>query len=272
MWVQVPPSPPLTLKKIVSSTTQKLVDFIADTLKISKNKAKEIVDQKRVFVNNKPVWIASHILKPSDVIEIAPPKEKYGQYQIVYEDENFIVIDKGPGLIVTDSNNSLENILRSKYGPNIKAVHRIDKDTTGLVIFAKSMDIFNQMKEKWESVEKTYFCISLNEAGFKVKEISYPIGNKPALSTVILVSKNNGLSLFKVRTFTGRKHQIRIHLSKIGFPILGDYVYGPKRNNFRVSRQMLHAYKIHFSFQSKSLTLVSPLPEDMKRLIKEYGL
>ncbi|MCS7243230.1 MAG: RluA family pseudouridine synthase [Candidatus Calescibacterium sp.] len=258
--------------KFVANINSKLIDLVSQNLKISKNKAKDIIDQKRVFVNKRLIWIASYNLKPNDLVEIAPPKEKCKQYDIIYEDENFIAVSKGPGFIVNNSPDSLENILRKKFGNSIKAIHRIDKDTTGIVLFAKNSEVFYKMKEKWNTVEKTYYCISINEAKFKFKEIDYPIGNKKAISTVILISKNNGLSLFKIRTFTGRKHQIRIHLKLIGFPILGDYVYGPSKTNFMISRQMLHAYKIQFNYDNRNISLISPIPEDMQKIIKENGL
>ncbi|MCS6955900.1 MAG: RluA family pseudouridine synthase [Candidatus Calescibacterium sp.] len=258
--------------KFIVNINSKLVDLVSQNLKISKNKAKDIIDQKRVFVNKKVIWIASYNLEPNDLVEIAPPKEKCKQYDIIYEDENFIVVSKGPEFIVNNSTDSLENILRKKFGNSIKAIHRIDKDTTGLVLFAKNLEVFYKMKEKWNTVEKTYYCISLNEAKFKFKEIDYPIDNKKAISTVILISKNNGLSLFKIRTFTGRKHQIRIHLKLIGFPILGDYVYGPSKTNLIINRQMLHAYKIQFNYDNRNILLVSPISEDMQKIIKENGL
>ncbi len=271
MWVQIPPSPlnnPI-LYTLPTDKYIKLIDFISQKLNISKNKAKQIIDQKRVFVNQNLVWIASFSLKPNDIVQILP--EKNVRFGIIYEDENLLISSKSPNLIVNESPNSLENFLRKDY-PNIKAVHRIDKDTSGIVVFAKNNQTFEKLKSIWNSVEKTYYCISINEANFGFREIDLPIGGKKAFSTVILISKNKGLSLFKVRIFTGRRHQIRIHLNSIGFPILGDYVYGPKRQIIKVNRQMLHSYKIEFLFEGKRITVSDPLPEDMLAIINKYGL
>lgn len=259
---------------LISSTTCKLIDFLSESLGISKNKAKELIDQQRVFVNNKMIWISSFSLKPHDKIFILPPKNN--QFEILYEDQNFLIVSKGPNTIVDNHKNSLENLLKNKLNMNLKAVHRIDKDTTGIVIFAKNLEVFEKLKQNWNNVEKTYYCISIGQANFKYKEINLPIDNKKAISEVVLISKNNGLSLFKVRTLTGRKHQIRIHLKYLGFPILGDYVYGPKIQPLKVNRQMLHAYKIHFDFEGKKITVKAPLPDDMKKIIEtnrlnEYG-
>lgn len=243
----------------------KLIDFLSQKLNISKNKAKEIIDQKRVFVNNKMIWVSSFLLNPNDLVQILPPKET--EIQVLYEDENFLIVSKGPNLMVDNDKNSLENILQRKFKIYLKAIHRIDKDTTGVVLFAKSLKVFEEMKRKWNLVEKTYYCISINSAKFSVKEINIPVEGKSAISTVILISKNSKLSLFKVKAYTGRKHQIRIHLSSIGFPILGDYIYGPRVQPLKVSRQMLHAYKVDFPFEGKRIMVKSPIPEDMKQVI-----
>jgi len=250
----------------------KLIDFLASKLSLSKNKVKSIIDRKKVFVNDKIVWIASYTLKPNDKIFVLPENDQNKTFEIIFEDQNFIIVNKGCNLVVNESFDSLENKVRKMYGNDVMALHRIDKDTTGVVVFAKNMQVFEKMKKQWDKVEKTYYCISIGEANFWFKEIDYPVFNKTALSTVVLVSKNNGLSLFKVRTFTGRKHQIRIHLSKMGYPILGDYVYGRKINNIKVPRQMLHAYKIEFNFEGKKIFAVAQLPDDMKKIIKKYGL
>ncbi|MFN4219385.1 MAG: RluA family pseudouridine synthase [bacterium] len=248
-----------------AQSNSKLVDFISQKLNISKNKAKEIIDQKRVFVNNKMIWISSFLLNPNDLVQIFPPKEI--DFQVLYEDENFLVVSKGPNLTVDNDKNSLENILQKKFNSYLKAVHRIDKDTTGVVVFAKNLKVFEEMKKNWNFVEKTYYCISINPANFSVMEIDKPVKGKPAISTVILISKNSKLSLFKVKTYSGRKHQIRIHLNYIGFPILGDYLYGPKVQPLKVSRQMLHAYKIDFPFAGKRITVKSTIPNDMMEII-----
>lgn len=253
--------------KFQANSNIKLIDFISQKLNISKNKAKEIIDQKRVFVNNKMIWISSFLLNPSDMVQIFPSKEM--DFKILYEDENFLIVSKGPNLMVNNHKNSLENILQKRFNIYLQAVHRIDKDTTGIVIFAKSTQVFEEMKKNWGSVEKIYYCVAINPANFTIKEINIPIGGKRAISTVILISKNSKLSLFKVKTYSGRKHQIRIHLSSIGFPVLGDYLYGPKIQPLNVSRQMLHAYKIDFSFAGKRITVKSPIPKDMMDLINK---
>lgn len=256
---------------ILSDKESKLVEFISSKLNLSKKKAKEIIDQKRVFVNNKIVWISSYTIKPNDLITILSSKD--GSYEIIYQDDDFIVISKGPNIVVDQEKLSLENILKKDFqNQDIKAIHRIDKDTTGLVLFAKNIQVFEYMKKNWKNVQKIYYCISYNEANFDFREIDLPIDGKIACSTVVNISKKNGLSLFKVRIFTGRKHQIRIHLSKIGYPILGDYIYGPKKSNILVNRPMLHSYKIEFDYKGKTMSFVSPLPSDMKGIILKYRL
>ncbi|MEN3015039.1 MAG: RluA family pseudouridine synthase [bacterium] len=248
-----------------------LLSYLSEKLNISKKSAKKIIDQKRVFVNNKIVWIGSYLVDPAKDRIIVLPEIK-PNYEILYEDENFVIVSKSPNLVVDQHPNSLEAILKKQIGKHVKAVHRIDKDTSGVVVFAKVYKVFEEVKSIWNTVEKTYYCICLNEPRFKVKEINYPVDGKSAISIVSVISKSRGLCLMKVRIFTGRKHQIRIHLSLIGHPVLGDYVYGPKVMNIMVARQMLHAYKIEFSFRGKVVRAISELPEDMNQIIHEYGL
>lgn len=275
------------MKLITRENKIDLKSFIAKNFNISKSKAKNIIDGRQVFVNNKRAWIASYVLNKGDIVEIMDFNEKkeINEIKIIYEDDYVIAVDKPYGIITDKSNNSFENLIREKLkNESLRAVHRLDKDTSGVLLFAKNDLVFEKFKKLWQEkgVEKIYIAISLNEANFEKKEIKMPIEGKEAISYVEKIAVSDGLTLFKIKTFTGRKHQIRIHLAKNGYPILGDKIYGPnmiKDEKYKkISRQLLHTFKIIYKcpFKNKQVTLQSEIPEDfyifkrIKEIIKNY--
>lgn len=272
-------------KKFIADKNTQLKNFLAERLNISKNKAKELLDKKVVFVNNKRVWIANHELKNGDVVEIIKYENediniKFSKDKIIYVDDYIIAVNKPPFYISESKKNSIEDLLRKEFGSSIKAIHRLDFETSGVVLFAKNFKVFERFKKLWEDkkVKKLYVAIAHNKASFKKKVISFNIDNKPAKSTVYTLKTSQNFSLFKIDIKTGRKHQIRIHLSKIGHPVVGDKTYGYKKFEDpvikNVSRQMLHALSLEFfhPFLHKKLTLKAPLFEDFEILEKKLNL
>lgn len=268
------------MEKLLVKKEQKLVDFVSENLKISKKKAKSIIDEKNIFVNNKRVWIASHPLKKGDVIELYIPKqnEKWNiKNNIIYEDDFIIAVNKPPFIESERKEGSVENILRKfKNDKKILAIHRLDRETSGILLFAKNKNVFDKFKDLWrkKDVKKIYLAISHNEATFKKKVINEPVDKKYAKSFVYTKKVNNGFSLFEVEIFTGRKHQIRIHLAKIRYPIVGDKVYGLKNLTNplikNVKRQMLHASEISFfhPFLRKKVKIFAKPPSDFENFKK----
>lgn len=267
------------MKKLVVKTPKTLKEFVAENLKISKNRAKEIIDSKNVFVNNKRVWIASHQLKSGDVVEIVSIDDKHYEnesLEVIYEDEYIIAVNKPPFVISDREENSLEFKLRKRYKNNgIKAIHRLDMETSGVILFAKNYDIFQEFKKLWEdkSVRKTYIAISHNEADFQIKTINIDLDGKEAISTVKLIKKAKGFSYFEIYIYTGRKHQIRRHLASIRHPVVGDKIYGPKKIEVgflkSIKRHMLHAYKLEFvhPFKNNKIMIKADVPADFKNVL-----
>ncbi|MDQ7055958.1 MAG: RNA pseudouridine synthase [Persephonella sp.] len=128
----------------------------------------------------------------------------------------------------------------------------MDRDTSRVILFAKDRSVFEKFKSMWQEkkVRKEYLAISHGEAHFRKKVVNIPVEKKYAKSIIYTVKTGSGFSLFKVEIPTGRKYQIRIHLSKIRHPIVGDKTYGLKDITDpllkSVKRQMLHAYRISF--------------------------
>ncbi len=250
-----------------------LKSFIAEKLNVSKKKAKQIIDEKSVFVNNKRIWIASHILKKGDTVEVTLfdlPKWSIGN-SFIYQDDFIIAVQKPPFLESESKKGSVEYLLREYFKDNnIKAIHRLDRETSGILLFAKNNKVFHKFKELWhrKEVQKKYLAISHNEATFRKKVINIPVEKKYAKSIVKTVKTKNGFSLFDIEIKTGRKHQIRIHLSKVGFPIVGDKTYGLKNIENpllkNIKRHMLHAYYISFfhPFLKRKITIkAEPFPD-----------
>ncbi len=268
------------MEKFLVKKEQKLVDFVSQNLKISKKRAKSIIDEKNVFVNNKRVWIASHLLKKGDVVEFYIPKEKSKwniKNNIIYEDEFIIAVNKPPFVESERKKGSVEDILRNfKKDKKILAIHRLDRETSGILLFAKNKKVFDKFKDLWrkKDVKKIYLAISHNEANFKKKVVNEPIDKKYAKSFIYTKRINNGFSLFEVEIITGRKHQIRIHLAKIRYPIVGDKVYGLKNLTNplikNVKRQMLHASEISFfhPFLKKKVKIFASSPVDFENFKK----
>jgi len=127
-----------------------LRDFIAEQLGISKKKAKELIDNKQVFVNKQLVWIASHQLRRGDRVEILEDQQKkFDPSLLLWENDEIIAVNKPAGMVVNEDSNSLEAQLRRFYhNPNIQAIHRLDKDTSGIVLYAKKRNSLRLLPQK----------------------------------------------------------------------------------------------------------------------------
>ncbi|MBI5401451.1 RluA family pseudouridine synthase [Candidatus Wolfebacteria bacterium] len=235
--------------------------------------------------------------------------------KIIYEDKNFIALNKPAGLIVhqvsgaKQQENSLVDFLIKKY-PEIKnvgddpkmrpgVVHRLDKDTSGVILIARNQRYFEYLKNLFQTsgIKKNYLALVWGKinppAGGAKGIIEKPISLKPgttkrtvhggkmtkeaiteykAVKTYEFINEQGNVkyfSLVRVSPKTGRTHQIRIHLASIGHPIVGDSLYGAKENPFGLKRQFLHAESLEFTTEeSKRMKIEAELPEDLKSVLK----
>jgi 23S rRNA pseudouridine1911/1915/1917 synthase len=219
---------------------------------------------------------------------------------VVYEDHDILIINKAAGMVVHPApghyNDTLVNALVARYpelqesGGNLRPgiVHRLDRDTSGLLIVAKNVSVqaalIEQMKR--HEVEKRYIALVEGNVSLDHGSIDAPIGRDPrhrqqmTITTVDsrearthfrVLERFSRYTLLLVQLETGRTHQIRVHLKAIGHPVVGDPVYGSGRvsDDIALSRQFLHAYQLRLTHPStgKALEVEAPLPSDLQALL-----
>ncbi len=241
----------------------------------------KILRQNKIKVNKKKVK-SSYRLQTGDLIEIydiskfkpvdkkkkikyLPKKKEIGLYDdyVIEDNENFIIINKPAGIPVQSGTKSFKNIIdilkNSKYFENSKPfiVHRLDKETSGLMIIAKNRKFAQLFTSLFRirKIHKTYLAIVYGKVDKSIKvmrdNLIYYENNKKilqkAVSNLKIIKSNEGYSYLELNPITGRKHQLRKQLLKIGCPIIGDEKYFLNdRKRIKIKNLMLHAYKIKF--------------------------
>ena len=273
---------------------------------LSRAMIQKLLEQEKIKVNGKKEK-ASYKTKLGDVIEVEDviPKEIELKAQdipldIIYEDSDIIVVNKPKGMVVHPANgnpdgtlvNAVMNICKdslSGIGGEIRPgiVHRLDKDTSGLLIVAKNDKAHINLSEQIKNREITKKYIALVRGVIKENHatIDMPIARsdkdrkkmavkkdgKNAVTHFNVIKKYNGYTLLDIKIDTGRTHQIRVHLSEIGYPIVGDFVYSNGKNPFGVVGQMLHAKSLEFKhpITGKQMKLEAPLPEYFEQILNK---
>lgn len=262
-----------------------LQDFLAAKLSLSKRGAKEIVDQRRCWVNRKCVWMARYELKTGDVIEVQkgiPKAPVKFHVRVLWQNDDYLVCDKPAGLVSCDDPKSVEALLRVQESvPTLEAVHRLDRDTTGCLLFAKNHAALVAAIEvfKTRRVSKTYHAIAAGSFRFAHLMIDTPLDGAEARSSVSREAVSPDASFLRVKIDTGRTNQIRRHLASVRFPIVGDRVFGLKSARdprlLRVPRQMLHASTLELPDPLRPRDTIrahSPLPADFRAALRLFGM
>ena len=243
----------------------------------SKNRhnIKTLLGNKQVLVCGKVITQFNHILNTGQKVKIVSgrlSKEKlYKGISIVYEDHHLIVIDKQAGVLSIATDSQKDNTAFSMLSSHVKEhdaenkifiVHRLDRDTSGLMLFAKSENIKELLQESWNDtiIERTYVAVAegkVNElegtitsylkesSTFKVFSSQDPNNGLKAVTHFDVLKTNRYFSLLKLNLETGRKNQIRVHMEEIGHSIIGDKKYGAKTNP--IGRLGLHALVLSFT-------------------------
>ena len=163
---------------------------------------------------------------------------------------------------------------------HIKAAHRLDKDTSGAIVFTMNKDAFEHMKALFKKnlMKKIYRVIVRGRVGKQTFTIDTPIRGQKAVTRANLLKKGNDASYLEVSTETGRTHQIRIHLASVGYPVIGEMEYDRKPIEHQlvrqIQRQMLHAYQLSFMhpYTQKTVSVTAPVPADFDQCLKLLGL
>lgn len=201
---------------------------------------------------------------------------------IIYEDDRLLIVDKPAGLLTIPAKGKESRTLSSVLNEDLKQkgiffrlhpCHRLDRETSGLIIYAKGKSVQKMMMQlfKRKEVKKTYIAFVRGELSKAQGEIDNPIDGQSALTRYWLLKKMSGFSIVKIMPLTGRKNQIRIHFKQLGFPILGETKYAFRRDfKVKAKRLCLHAEAIEFvhPVTKKYLRLVCPLEKDLQVFLK----
>ena len=258
---------------------------------LSKKTIKNYIKNKMVMVNNKIITNSSYQLRNGDKIEISYSKKVIPNYDldILYEDEYLIVINKPCGLLsISNDKEKIVTAYRmvSDYvksnGKNsyIFVVHRLDQDTSGILMFSKNQNIRDKMQDNWNTIVKKRGYLAIVDGivtGSKtirtfLKEdrnqfVYSARTGKEAITHYSVLKNRNEYSLLQVFIDTGRRNQIRVHLSELGYPIVGDKKYGCKSNP--IKRLCLHANILEFihPISKKLVCIKCDIPKDMDKLM-----
>lgn len=255
--------------------TQELMKFLVEQLPHkNRNNIKTMLKKRQVVVDGKAETQFNHILKPGQIVELgtspSPVTRQMRGVVIVHEDKDLIVVNKNAGLLsmATDKEkretvySMLSSYLKSQNKENkIFIVHRLDRETSGLMMFAKSKEMQELLQESWKQTiaERSYLAIidgKLNPPQgtyksylfeskvFIVHSTNDPEKGQEAITHYSTLKSNDRYSLLKVNLETGRKNQIRVHLKDLEHPIVGDKKYGSTSNP--IGRLGLHAWVLAF--------------------------
>lgn len=273
---------------------------------LSRTMIQKLIEDGEVLVNGKEKKI-SYKTKQGDVIEIHIPEAKEINLKaqnipldVVYEDSDIIVVNKPKGMVVHPANGNPDGTLvnavmalckgsLSGIGGEIRPgiVHRLDKDTSGLIIVAKNdtahINLSKQIKDR--QVKKIYIALVRGNVGENEATINMPIGRstkdrkkmavrkdgKEAVTHFKVLKRYGKYTLLELKIDTGRTHQIRVHMAEIGHPVVGDMIYSNGKNEFGVEGQMLHAKSLDFKHPvtGKQIHLEAELPKYFEEILSK---
>jgi len=296
--VRLPENESIRVDKFVSSLGLFSRSQIARRSVVIKSSSGEPLKLSRHLKNNDSVVVEWDDLPEIDIL----PEQT--ELNIIYEDNNVIVLDKAQGMVVHPAHGNYhgtlvqgllyylngldENFNGDKLRPGI--VHRLDKDTSGLIITAKNPETLEFLSGQFKNrkVKKIYLAVTKGIPSPYSSEINIPIGRsrrdrkkfsvntvnaKDALTRYEVIAVSGNYALVKLRILTGRTHQIRVHMQHSGTPVLGDPLYSRKDNNFPDVSLMLHSWKLSLEIPGVGKKrFVSDIPDRFKKILTELDI
>ncbi|MBP3831179.1 MAG: RluA family pseudouridine synthase [Clostridia bacterium] len=295
---------------IVENEESKRIDaYISENTEYSRTAVQRLIEEEKITVNGKKEK-ASYKVQNGDIIEIEeePAREiklkaQDIPLQILYEDKDIIVVNKPKGMVVHPANGNPDGTLvnavmaickdsLSGIGGEIRPgiVHRLDKNTSGAIIIAKNDKAHINLSEQLKNheIKKTYIALVRGVVKENNATINMPIGRskkdrkkmdvdkngKEAITHFKVLKRYKDCTLLEINIETGRTHQIRVHLSHIGYPIIGDEVYSNGKNKWNIEGQCLHAKSLDFKhpITGKNMHIEAPIPEYFENIIKELDI
>ena len=270
---------------IIAKNTTNIIDLLKEQ-GLAKNKAKTYIKLGFIYVNNKKITKLPYNVLTGDIITINESIPTTTNFKIIYEDNNYLVIDKEPGLLTISTSSANKNneltlyrlvreYLNNKHEYAFIA-NRIDKETSGLVIFVKNELLKEKLQSNWNNIVKKRGYIAIVSGNIpkpgRIENYLYEDkltfshstsrGGKLAITNYNPIKSNNKYTMLDINIETGRKNQIRVHMSEMNHPIVGDKKYYSKDNS--IKRLALHHYEISLidPISNQLLTFKSNIPKE----------
>ncbi len=282
----------------VKENSQLLTFLLEQLPSKSRTKIKLLLSAKRILVDGQSVSQFDHPLVPGQKVEIgnekAVPQKNIQDYEIVYEDQDIVVISKPAGLLSIATENEKRATAYSGLSDHVKKqdpsnkifiVHRLDRETSGLMLFAKSELVKRKLQDSWDDtvIDRSYVAVVegsvekpsgvvvsylFEDKSFRVHSSPIPGKGKKAVTRYTVLKKSKNYTLLKLNLETGRKNQIRVHAQEIGHSVAGDKKYGAVTNPIR--RLALHARQLAFihPVSGEKLNFETAIPSAFLRLFK----
>ena len=276
--------------KIIVKKDDTLLNYLYNNLDMPKKRIKQYLTHGSIYINNNKVTKYDYKVVTGMTINIDTSNKKELPFDILFEDENIIVVNKPSGLLTIatskEKEKTLYHIVRQYLVSKNKSskvfiVHRLDKDTSGVVILAKNKKIKDKLQENWNEYvklreytavvsghpKKDEDTIIQNLSETKTNLVYVSKNGKEAITSYKVIKKNNNYSMLSIKISTGRKNQIRVALASINNPILGDKKYGDKKSKY--SRLYLHAnrLKIYYPIIKKDILFETQIPVEFKKVM-----
>lgn len=279
------------MEKYIVKENEILIEFLKKIFSnLSKNSVKSLLHNEKVFVNGNMITKYNYELNVGDIVEI---REKVAKnIDIIYEDKDIIVINKPSGLLTVATEKEknktayhlvMEYLKKKNKNNRIFIIHRLDKDTSGIIMFAKNERAKHLYQDNWNDIVKKRCYYAVIDGKMENKEgtiksylkengnIVYSVkdrSGKLAITEYKVLKERKNISLLDINLKTGRKNQIRVHMKENKTPILGDLKYGEKSK--LINRLALHAYKLELinPVTKKLLTFEVNMPNEFKMLFK----